>query len=101
MRSGPRAINEPVAPFLRKKGAWREAKFPFSIGMVRHTSRKWALLGGKYFFTLIPNQNRILAPKGIRTASAKVIRPNSSVECRLIRGEWYNNAQLSPDLLIQ
>jgi hypothetical protein len=36
----------------------------------------------------------------MRTTSAKVIRPYSQVECRLIQREWYINAPLSPDLLM-
>jgi len=30
----PRATNQPHGPFLRKKGTWREAKFPLIIQMV-------------------------------------------------------------------
>ena len=31
---GGRATFQPLGPFLRKKGTWREAKFPLSISMV-------------------------------------------------------------------
>jgi hypothetical protein len=39
-------------------------------------------------------------PTGLPTTAVKVIRPYSSVECRLIHSEWYIKAPLSPDLLI-
>jgi hypothetical protein len=56
--------------------------------------------GGRYPNALNSAEGGTRTPTGLPTTAVKVIRPYSSVECRLIHSEWYIKAPLSPDLLI-